>query len=81
LSLQRHLAALRWPQSDLFPRDRPQIFVELQVRCYCLAKWPLDPVFADVAKAIALCLAYGVGGFEASIKEHSHPVIDGAGVA
>lgn len=80
LSLQRHLAALRWPQSDVFPRERPQSFAELQVRCYCLAKWPLDPVLADVAKAVALCLAYGVGGYEAILEEHSHAVFDGAAI-
>lgn len=71
LSLQRHLALLRWPQSDLFSRGRPQCFADLQVRSYCLAKWPLDPVFADIAKAVVLCLSYGVGNDEALIEKQS----------
>lgn len=77
LSLQRHLALLRWPQSDLFSRERPQCFADLQVRCYCLAKWPFDPVFADIAKAVALCLSYGVGADEALIEEHSRAASSG----
>jgi len=62
LSLNRHLALLRWPQCKLFPEPGEPSFWETQLRLYATVKWPLPDEDPLLAAGLFACSRYGLAG-------------------
>lgn len=60
-NVNRHLARLKWPQSQLFQQTPAGEFSVLQVRCYAAERWPQSIGLVEQFGSLSLCLRYGCG--------------------
>jgi len=59
LSVNRHLAKLKWPRSGLFTQTG---FSSQELHLYARSKWPYENENPLEARAVLECLAYGIHG-------------------
>jgi hypothetical protein len=59
LSVKRHLAILRWPQTSVLPARAGQRFCRRQLQFYAAGHWPFDVDEGETATAVWMALRYG----------------------
>ncbi|MDD2710594.1 MAG: hypothetical protein PHV34_21655 [Verrucomicrobiae bacterium] len=69
LSFCRLYKNLRWPQSDLFPKQNPPVYWPSQLAAFVRFKWPLNEDDFVTEKARWFCLRYGDANEKISTKE------------